>query len=209
MVEQIIEFDDEVEEENNFTDKSNDDELSFHHKVPRVLHDQDWNDVAELIEHMDVGPMNEHARQLAQLHKHTIFSKRRQLARDKLVMRASYKGYSFHTYPASEFERKSSEYLQQKRDVYKVVQKIDPTNPEVSQQCLADIMDQVETTLKDFLDSKLITDRHYVFMHTSRLYVQMNYLFFVPNTHQVCLSSQWSNVAILLIKKSSIGRDTR
>ena len=77
--------------------------------------------------------------------------------------------------------------------------KIDPTNPEVSQQRLADIVDQVEATLKGLLDSKLITDRHYVLMHTNRLYVRMNYLYFVPNTHQVCLSSQRSNIAVYLI----------
>lgn len=98
------------------------------------------------------------------------------------------KGHSFHTYPANEFERKSGEYLQQKRHVYSLVQAVDSTNPEVSQRCLADIVSQVETTLKDLLDAKFIADRHYVLMYTNRLYVQMNYLYFVPDTHQVgCL----------------------
>lgn len=189
MVEHIVEFDDGVDEQtDNFMNDSDEDELSFHHRVPQVLRDQDWNDVDELVEHMHPGSMDEHARQLTELHKHTILSKRRQLARDKLVMRASYKGHSYHAYPASDFERKSCEYLQQKRHVYTLVQAIDPTNPEVSQRCLADIVNQVATTLKDLLDAKFITDRHYVLMYTSRLYVQMNYLYFVPDTHQVgCL----------------------
>ena len=187
MVEHIVEFEDGLEEQQNdhVIDESDDDELSVHHQVPHILRDLDWNDVTELIQHMDAGPMSEHAYQLAPVHKHMILSKRRELAQDKLVVRASYKGYSFHTYPASEFERKSSEYLQQQSATYTLVQKINPTNPEVSQQCLIDIVGQVETTLTDFLGCKLITDRHYILMHPNRSAVQMNYLYFVPNTHQV------------------------
>ena len=60
---------------------------------------------------MNPGSMSEQPRQLTQLHKHTILSRRLRLARDELFMRASYKGCSFHTYSASEFERKSAEYL--------------------------------------------------------------------------------------------------
>jgi hypothetical protein len=97
MVEHVVEFDDDVDEQQ-------DDELSFHHQVPHVLRDLEWDDVAELVDRMDSGPMSEHTRHLAQQHKQTILFKRRQLANEQLVMRASYKGYAYHTYPASEFD---------------------------------------------------------------------------------------------------------
>ena len=186
MVEHIVELDNgSDEQQDHYTNESDDDELSVHHQVPHILRDLDWNDVTEIIHRMDAGPMSEHARQLAQLHKHMILSKRREVAEDKQVVRASYKGYSFYTYPASEFERKSAKYLQEHRATYTLVQKLDPTNPEVSQQCVAVIVGRVETTLRDLLGSQLITDRHYILMHPHRSTVQMNYLYFVPDTHQV------------------------
>ena len=96
-----------------------DDELSFHHQVPHIFRDVDWNDVAALMDRLDSGPMSEPARHLArQQHKQTILFKRRQWVNEKLVMRPSFEGYSFHPYPAREFERKSSEYLQQRGDMY-------------------------------------------------------------------------------------------
>ena len=161
-----------------------DDELSFHHQVPHIFRDVDWNDVAALIDRLDSGPMSEPARHLAQQHKQTILFKRRQLANEKLVMRPSFKGYSFHTYPAREFERKSSEYLQQRGDTYRLVQNINTVSPDVSQQCLTDIVRRVETTLKELLCCKLITDQQYAWMHPSRSDVRLNYLCFVPDTQK-------------------------
>lgn len=164
-----------------------DQELSFHHQVPPVFRDPDWKEVTELLDRMDSGPMSEYARQVVQQHKQTILSKRRQLANEKWVMRASYKDHSFHTYSASQFERKSSAYLQQKSEIYRLVQTIDATNLVGSQHCLADMVRRVETTLKELLCCKLITDPQYRAMHPNRIQVQMNYLYFVPSTHRVCI----------------------
>ena len=50
-----------------------DSELSYHHKVPSVLDDLDWNDTTQMIHNMDSMPgMNLHSRQMARLHKQTI-----------------------------------------------------------------------------------------------------------------------------------------
>jgi hypothetical protein len=54
---------------------------------------------------------------------------------------------------------------------------------------LADTVRRVETTLKELLCCKLITDPHYLVMHPNRMQVQMNYLYFVPSTHRVCIYS--------------------
>jgi hypothetical protein len=69
MAEHVVEYED-------------DDELSFHHQVPHIFRDVDWNDVAALIDRLDSGPMSEPARHLAQQHKQTILFKRRQLANE-------------------------------------------------------------------------------------------------------------------------------
>ena len=161
---------------------SDDDELSFHHQVPHIFRDLDWDDVSGLIERMDSGSISEPTRHLARQQKQTILFKRRQFPNEKLVMRSSFKNYSFHPYPASEFERKSSEYLQQRGDTYSLVQKINTTNSDVSQQCLVDIVRRVETTLNELLCCKLITDQQYVLMHPHRFDVRLNYLYFVPDT---------------------------
>jgi hypothetical protein len=47
---------------------------------------------------------------------------------------------------------------------------------------LADVVGRIETTLKELLICKLITDQQYVLMYPNRLSVQMNYLYFVPDT---------------------------
>jgi hypothetical protein len=195
MVEQTVDFDGDIDEQQDgsIDDSDNDEELSFHHQVSSVFRDRDWNELTELIDRMDAGPMSEQARQVAQQHKQTVLSKRRQLVNENLVMRASYKDHSFHMYPASEFEQKSSAYLQQKSETYRLVQTIDAINPVASQHCLADTVRRVETTLKELLCCKLITDPHYLVMHPNRMQVQMNYLYFVPNTHRVCIYSIDSN----------------
>ena len=166
------------------TEYEDDDELSFHHQVPHIFRDVDWNDVAALIDRLDSGPMSEPARHLAQQQKQTILFKRRQLVNEKLVMRPSFKGYSFHTYPAREFERKSSEYLEQREDTYRLVQNINATSPNVSQQCLTDIVRRVETTLQELLCCKLITDQQYAWMQPRRSDIRLNYLCFVPDTYK-------------------------
>ena len=171
MAEHAVEYEDD-----------DDDELLFHHQVPHIFRDLDWNDVAKLIDWMDSGSTSEPARHLAQPQKQTILFKRRQLVNEKLVMRPSFKGYSFHTYPTGEFERKSSEYLQQRDDTYRLIQNINTTSPDVSQQCLTDIVRRVETTLKELLCCKLITDQQYALMRPHRSDVQLNYFYFVSDT---------------------------
>ena len=60
-----------------------DDELSFHHQVPHIFRDLDWNDMAALMDRLDSGPISEPTRHLAQQQKQTILFKRRQLTNEK------------------------------------------------------------------------------------------------------------------------------
>ena len=189
MVERIIELskNGDVRTQDDFGD-DDDHELSYHHRVPSILDELDWNDITEVMDGMDAKPgMSLLERQLARMHKHTILSMRRQLTEKKQVMRASYKGYSFHTYPRKEFEEKSSNYIKN-TGIYTCIDEVDPKNPEASQRCLMNIVQQVDTTLQNLLHSKSISDRQYVLMHPKRSIVRLNYLHFVPDRYQVCCS---------------------
>lgn len=184
MVERIIELSSgDLQTQGDFVDDG--DELSYHHRVPSILDELDWKDITEFIHDMDAKPgMNLLERQLPRMHKHTILSMRRKLTQKKHIMRASYKGYSFHTYAAEEFQEKSSNYIKN-TGIYTCIGGVDPKNPEVSQKCLMNIVQQVDTTLQDLLHSKSISDRQYVLMHPKRSIVRLNYLHFVPDRYQV------------------------
>lgn len=191
MVEQIIEFNNGLETQDSCIDAcDNSNELSYHHKVPSVLDDLDWNDVTKLIHSMDLeSRMSLNARHLAQQHKRKILSMQHKLTKKKkLTMRASYKGYSFHTYPTKEFQRKSSNYINE-TGIYNFINEVDSTDPKVSQVCLGNILKQVDSTLNDLLHSELIIDAQYLLMYPERSIVRLNYLHFVPDTHKVCFLS--------------------
>jgi hypothetical protein len=188
MVERLIEYEGNLASQEDFTNASNEDDskLSYHHKVPSVLDDLDWNDITQMIHNMDSMPsMNLHARQMARLHKQKILSMRHKLSKEKLMMRASYKGYSFHTYSAKEFQQKASNYIE-KTGIYKFINDVNPNNPKVSQKCLKEVIERVDTTLNDLLHCKSITDTHYLLMHPKRSIIRLNYLHFVPDTYKVC-----------------------
>ena len=191
MVEQLIEYEGNLGLQEDFTNASNqvDSELSYHHKVPSVLDDLDWNDTTQMIHNMDSMPgMDLHSRQMARLHKQKIFSMRHQLSKEKLIMRASYKGYSFHTYSVKEFQQKASGYIG-KTGIYKFINDVNPKNPKVSQKCLKDVIQRVDTTLKSLLHCKSINDTHYILIHPKRSIIRLNYLHFVPDTYKVCFLS--------------------
>ncbi|CAF1322746.1 unnamed protein product [Adineta steineri] len=190
MVEQILAYIDNGdndadirEEQDNIFNVPENTELSFHHKVHAILQDIDYNDMPTLLNQMDSGSMSTNARKLAQFHKEIILLMRQELIDENLIMRASYNGYTFHKYPASDFQRKSFEYIKQS-DTYKFIEQINEKNPNVSQKCLLNTVEQVECTLKDLLSSKLITTRQYIHMHLNRSYAQLNYLHFVPDIVQ-------------------------
>ena len=188
MVEQIVEFNDyaQATQQVSFDDSDNN-ELSYHHKVPSIINDLDWDDVTQLIHQMDAKPgMSFNARQMARQHKQKILTMRRQLAKEKLIMRASYKGYSFHTYSANQFQQRALNYIE-KTGIYHFINTINPSDPKISHQCLNEMIQQVDTTLNNLLASKSITDAQYVLMRPQRSIIRLNYLHFVPDTSKVCI----------------------
>lgn len=191
MVEHLIEYEGSLASQEDLTNASNEDdsELSHHHKVPSVLDDLDWNDLTQVIHNMDSVPgMNLLARQMARLHKQKMLSMRQKLTKEKLIMRASYKGYSFRTYSAKEFQQKASHYME-KQNIYHFVSHVNPKKPKTSQNCLKEILERVDTKLKDLLHCQSINVTHFLLMHPTRSVARLNYLHFVPDTSKVGFSS--------------------
>ncbi|CAF3127098.1 unnamed protein product [Rotaria sp. Silwood2] len=184
MVEEILEARADFQAEENFIFDPTENELSFHHRVPSTLDDYDWDDITNVIHHMDTNPyVTEADRQIAKQQKQNILSMRDRLSKEKLIIRASYKGYSFSTYLASQFEQISTNYITQS-GTYKFIDDINPTNPIVSQNCLQNMIQKIDATLNMLFVSKLITDQQYILMHPKRSTIQLNYLHFVPDIYQ-------------------------
>jgi hypothetical protein len=154
--------------------------------------------MTEMIHGMDSKPgMSSHAYQMAQQHKQKFLSMQRKLSKEKLIMRASYKGYSFRAYLAQEFEQKASNYIQ-KTGIYNFINVINPFNPKVSQKYLSNVIERVNTILNNLLRCKSITDAQHILIQPKRSIVRLNYLYFVPDTYQVCFSFIFCNLFSVL-----------
>ncbi|CAF1279231.1 unnamed protein product [Rotaria sordida] len=207
MVEHILEYNNDFQIQNIDNDLSDGNELSYHHKVHSIFEYYDWDEIIKIIDHMNSkANMTFVAREIAQVQKENILSMRRYLKKEKLIMRASYEGYSFHTYLAKEFQEKASNYIQQS-GIYQFINEIDIKNSTISHNCLNNIIQEVETTLNQLLYSKSINYYQYVFMDPKRIHIQLNYLHFVPDTSEkgdplqpiiICKNGPTFNIALYL-----------
>ena len=175
-------------DENDESDIDNED-LSFHHRAPRDLDNVDWNDLTDIIRALDSGPMDEQSRALARRDKQNLLSIRHKLKINNALMRGSYRGNSLHTYCAKDFHRRGAACMR-RMGIYSLVRKLNGRYPEhITQTCLLNIVERVETTLDDLHHSGSLTVFQVTCMDLSRADVQLNYLYFVPETDRVCLFS--------------------
>jgi hypothetical protein len=176
----------ELQQQENYQTDFDDEQLSIHHRVPMVLQTMDWNDLTDYIRDMDSGPMSQQSREEARREKQTLLSIRHKLKRNNTILRGAYKGNGFHFYQANDFRRKAANYMSQ-MDIYSLIRKLNGRNPKhITQNCLLNIVNRVETTLDDLCRSKSLTEFQHTCMNPSRAQVQLNYLYFVPETDKVC-----------------------
>lgn len=181
---------DQKEKMDNVFSDSDDDhddvEVSIHHKVHLALQNMDWTDLIDMIYYMDFGLMDEEKCKEAHNAKELLLSIHYGLKKHKIILRASYKGDGFHAFQAKYFHRKASIYMKKMR-VYSVIQQLNGPYPEIiTQRCLANIVDRVETTLDDLYNSKCLSNVQHAMMDIQRAQVQLNYLYFVPEIYKVC-----------------------
>lgn len=178
----------ELDHDNCSNDFDFNEDLSIHHKVPLILQNKDWDELTDMICQMDSGPMNQEEREIAQRIKQSLLSARDKLKRNKIILRASYKGDTFHMFKQKDFQQNVSNYMKQ-MGIYSHIHKLEGYKSEtITQKCLLNIVDQVETTLYDLFRSKHLTKFQYNCMDINRAQVQLNYLYFVPETDKVNIS---------------------
>ncbi|CAF4242382.1 unnamed protein product [Rotaria sp. Silwood2] len=170
-------------------------DLSYHHKVPLILQNKDFDDLTDLIRHMDLKPMmNEQIRQIACQDKGILLSIRHQLKRNKIVLRTSYRGHVFRALKRRNFKRKASNYIKEK-GIYLVIQQLTGPNPEhITHRYLMNIVHRVETTLYELLETKCLNQFQYTCMSQNRAQVKLNYLYFVPELNK----EDWSVRPIII-----------
>jgi hypothetical protein len=127
---------------------------------------------------------------ISEQHKQKILSMRHQLIKENYVLRTSYKGYSFHMYSVSDFERQVSKYMKQ-RGIYAYIKNINIRKPAVSQTCLMNIIEQVRKTFDHLLCSDGITLRQFEQMQFNRSEVEFSYLYFALDTKKVNIISMF------------------
>ena len=194
---------DNIQQDENLESDIHGEDLSFHHRAPLDLDNIDWNDLTDVIRALDSGPMDEQSRALARHHKQNLLSIRHKLKRNNAVIRGSYRGNSLHTYRANDFHRKAAFYMAQ-IGIYSLIRKLNGRHPEhITQSCLINIVDRVETTLDDLYRSGSLNEFKLTCMELDRAQVQLNYLYFVPETGLVCLLS--TTLYLLFYRSLSIG----
>jgi hypothetical protein len=181
---------DNIINENDWSSSDDDDdddkEITYHHKEPSNLKNLDWYQVPHFVWDITWQPTNRHVHRELHYYKEKIRSIRRQLADDNLILRPIYKGIGYHLDSIHIFQRKVSEFIAQ-TSCYSFVSNLSRFYSHPSHHRLADIVEQVETTLDNLFHSKSITETQYKMMKIDRTLVRMNYLYFVSETHKVCI----------------------
>lgn len=173
-----------VESDNNFNDLDQED-VSRHHRVSLTLQNMDWDDLKNIIYHLDVAPMDQATRQMMSQTKQILLSIRQQLKKHNIILRLSYKGDSYQMFKTNYFQQLSASYIADK-ETYCLVQKLTGQNPEtLTQQCLMAIVHRVETTLSDLNRAGYLNSVQYTRLMSNRSVIQMHYLYFVPDQSEV------------------------
>src|SRR5690349_1347713 len=79
----------------------------------------------------------------------TLLSIRYKFKQYNIILRGSYKGDGYQMFKAKDFQRTSSNYMTQ-MGIYTLIEKLNGRNPElITQKCLGNIVNQIQTMLKD------------------------------------------------------------
>ncbi|CAF3931569.1 unnamed protein product [Rotaria sp. Silwood2] len=172
------------DDDSSSSEDENDGHVSDHHRETPIFQNLDCCDVPDFISSMEEGSMNRYDREKARQNKEKFQAIRRDLVEKNLILRPSYQGNGFHLYTINEFQQKVSHFMTQ-TDIYSFIKKLTYPNGDASQQYLATIVDQVETTLDNLFHSQQISKVQHWRMRINRSFVRMNYLYFVADIREV------------------------
>ncbi|CAF4555204.1 unnamed protein product, partial [Rotaria sp. Silwood2] len=144
-------------------DEGDDDEITHHHKEPPYLQNLDWITGPYSLLHVHGEPMNQYDRRKACFYREKLLSIRHQLSNDHLILRPRYKETGYHLESIHTFDDKVYKFMTQ-TGMYSLVYKNSCSYPDGSQNCLAKIVEQVETILDNLHGSNSITEAQYMKM---------------------------------------------
>ncbi|CAF2979247.1 unnamed protein product [Rotaria socialis] len=162
-------------------DNAGDKKLSEHHRETFDFRNLDWGDVPTFIHSMDQGPMSLYDRQKARETKEQILNIKSRLAQENCILRPLYKNNGFHLCKNNEYQQKVSDFMT-KTSIYSLINKLIDPYTDASKKCLADVVDQVQTTLDNLLHSQRLTKQKHSRMSINRSSVRLNYLYFTVDT---------------------------
>ncbi|CAF1237224.1 unnamed protein product [Rotaria sp. Silwood1] len=162
---------------------SDDKEITYHHKETSSDKNIKWSDGSYLTHDEGLQSNTRFERRQACYYQDKLRQIRQQLKDKNLILRPIYKDIGYHVESINTFNNKVNQFLNQTSS-YSLVFKLSRSYPTASQNYLAKIVERVETTLNNLLQSKSITEAQYMAMKINRSTVRMNYLYFVSDTHK-------------------------
>ncbi|CAF3719517.1 unnamed protein product, partial [Rotaria sp. Silwood1] len=162
---------------------SHDKEITYHHKETSSDKNIKWSDGSYLTDDEGLQSNTRFERRQACYYQDKLRQIRQQLKDKNLILRPIYKDIGYHVESINTFNNKVNQFLNQTSS-YSLVFKLSRSYPTASQNYLAKIVERVETTLNNLLQSKSITEAQYMAMKINRSTVRMNYLYFVSDTHK-------------------------
>ncbi|CAF4412407.1 unnamed protein product [Rotaria sp. Silwood2] len=163
---------------------TDDKEITYHHKETSNKKNIHWSDGPYLTNDVYVQYMTRFERRQACYYQEKLQEIRQQLKKENLILRPIYKDIGYHVESVNTFHNKVNQFMNQTNS-YSFVFKLSRSYPTASQNHLAKIVERVETTLNNLLSSTSINETQYMAMKIDRSTVQINYLYFVSDTHKV------------------------
>lgn len=182
-----INDDDDHEYNGNDNDDSTDIEITDHHREIQFFKHLNWNQVYDFIKNMGYHSKNRYVCRQAAYLKEKLLTIRQELRDENLILRPTYKNGGYHLDSMEIFQKKAFQFMIQHTQNYSLIFKLSHTYPDTSQNYLSKIVEPIEITLNNLLNSKSVTETQYNLMKIDRSSVRLHYLYFAAQTHKVCI----------------------
>lgn len=147
-------------------------EFSYNECVAQLLQYLNRNDIIPFVKTIDSIDVNNKE------FKEKIISLQNHWMKEKYCLRACFKGYAYYRLQTFDFDRYSSDYIQN-IGIYRFLNTINMMNPIVSRQKLADIVEDINIKLNELFHSRCLTQQQYKQMRIDHTKVELNHLLFM------------------------------
>ncbi|CAF2845097.1 unnamed protein product [Rotaria sp. Silwood2] len=140
---------------------SDDKEITYHHQEASNDKNIHWSDSSSLTHDVRLQSMTRFERRQACYYQEKLQQIRQQLRDENLILRPIYNDIGYHVESVHTFYNKVNRFMN-RTNSYSLIFKLSRSYPTASKNCLAKIVERVETTLNNLLHSKSITETQYI-----------------------------------------------